>query len=309
MTSSTCDLHTHTVLSDGTLTPEQLVQAAKEAGLSAIAVTDHDTTQGLGPAEEEGRRLGVEILPGIEMSAKTVSAKGVETDIHILGYLIRHQDARFQDVLTMLRRERETRTRKILEKLERLGIRLTMKDVGAVAGGKYLGRPSGRATGTEGGPVALGRPHIARAMVRAGYVKTFEDAFQKYLRDGGPAYVEKTYLSPAECIQMIRRIDGVAVLAHPRFGGPRGQKGWDALVKAGLDGIEAYHSQHSAPMAKSYERLALEHGLLVTGGSDFHSHENDFTGKLGDVRMPYSVIEAMRSRKASRSGQDFTLHP
>jgi predicted metal-dependent phosphoesterase TrpH len=275
-----CDLHTHTFYSDGTLSPEQLVQEAKNAGLSAIAVTDHDITDGIEPAETEGRRIGLEIIPGIEITATARNAQGAEIDMHILAYFIRHQDNSFQKILTDLRERRARRMEQILEKLERLGLKLNTQFLREQAGKK-----------------AVGRTHVARALVEAGYSTSVDEAFRRYLQAGCAAYVPQNSLTPVECINLVRQAGGVSVVAHPRFGGPRDRKGWEDLARAGLDGIEAYHSQHSSSAAKSYHRLAQELGLLVTGGSDFHSFQNRGKEKLGESLLPYEMVDSLRARK------------
>lgn len=277
-----CDFHTHTVYSDGTLTPEQLVREAHKAGLTTLSVTDHDITDGIEAAQTEAHRLGMEVIPGIELSAMVKNANGMESEMHILGYFIQYRNAHFQETLAMFRRTRLKRAEHMIAKLAHLGMKLKTEKIERHAEGK-----------------AVGRPHIARALVEAGHVTNFDEAFHKYLKEGRPAYVPKALLTPVECVQLIRRVGGLAAVAHPLFGGPRQRKGWEALIKAGLNGIEAYHSQQPPHMAKEYERLAQEYGLLVTGGSDFHSFENGPKGKLGDVRMPASVLEAMRGRKNS----------
>jgi 3',5'-nucleoside bisphosphate phosphatase len=154
---------------------------------------------------------------------------------------------------------------------------------------------------------AVGRPHIARALVEAGYVSSFDEAFHKYLKENRPAYVAKAAMTPVDCVQMIRRAGGLAVVAHPHFGGPRTRKSWETLVKAGLNGIEVHHSQQPAHARKEYEALAREYGLLITGGSDFHSHENGPKGRLGEVDLPYSVLQTMRERKAALDKQAVTI--
>lgn len=275
-----CDLHMHTNYSDGTLTPEQLIQAAHAAGLTTVSLTDHDITDGLDAASEEGARLGVEVIAGIELSAMVKNAQGMETEMHILGYFINHRNAHFQETLTMFRKTRLKRAEHMIAKLAHLGMKLNTDKIEAHAQGK-----------------AVGRPHIARALMEAGHVRNFDEAFEKYLKEGRPAYVPKAQLSPVECVQLIRRVGGLAVVAHPQFGGPRQKKTWESLIRAGLNGIEAFHSQQAPHIAKEYERLAQEYGLIATGGSDFHSAENGPKGKLGDVRMPYSVVESLRARK------------
>jgi predicted metal-dependent phosphoesterase TrpH len=277
-----CDLHMHTFYSDGTLSPTELVRAAHKVGLTHISLTDHDITDGIDEAAEEGKKLGVEVVAGVELSAMVRNANGVESEMHILGYFLNYRNAHFQETLGMFRKTRLKRAEHMIVKLGHLGLKLSPDKIRDHANGK-----------------AVGRPHIARALLEAGYVASFEEAFHKYLKEGRPAYVPKALLTPVECVQLIRRVGGLAVVAHPQFGGPRQKKGWESLVRAGLNGIEAYHSQQPPGQAKSYERIAQEFGLLVTGGSDFHSFENGPKGALGDVRLPYSCLEALRTHKDS----------
>lgn len=273
-----CDLHTHTLHSDGTLSPADLVRQAKKAGLDAIAITDHDTVAGLPEAEKEGRRHGMEIIPGVELTAVPPRKSGGESEMHILGYFIDPEDFHLQKALAGFRGERSRRLDLVLKRLAGLGLPLERSQVEAHAKGE-----------------AVGRPHIARALVEAGHVKTFDQAFDRYLQSGRAAYVPKIGPSPAECVALIRRAGGVASVAHPRFGGPSTREEWDALVAAGLGGIEARHSEQSAAEGKRYDRLARELGLVATGGSDFHSLKDGPKGRLGDVRLPYEVVERLRA--------------
>ncbi|HOW28241.1 MAG TPA: PHP domain-containing protein [Elusimicrobiota bacterium] len=276
-----CDLHTHTTFSDGTLSAVDLVRRAKDIGLSAVAITDHDTTDAIDVAQEEGKRLGIEVVPGIELSA-TVTGDESDTEMHILGYFIRHHDSHFQETLAMFRRTRLRRAHHILNRLSNLGLHLNAEKLYAQNQGK-----------------AFGRPHIARALIDEGYVSSYDEAFDIYLSEGKPAYVPKARLTPTACIHLIRRVGGLAVMAHPYFGGPRLKKSWGVLLRAGLNGIEAVHPKHSESIVKAYEKLAKELDLFTTGGSDFHSDDEGPAGQLGDVRMPYSVVETMRKKKES----------
>lgn len=286
----TCDLHTHSTYSDGTLTPAELVRAAKAARLDVIALTDHDTTDGVPEAVAEGRRIGLEVIPGIELSSSVASPTGQESEMHILGYFLRCDDAHFQNTLALLRKERVGRGIKILAKLAELGMPLNDTKWGESDDGK-----------------SFGRPHIARALVAAGHVGSVQEAFNRYLSDGKPAFVPKPMPSPAECIRMIRRVGGLAVLAHPMFGAPRQKQGWEALIKAGLNGIEAYHSQHSANQIREYVALAREFDLLVTGGSDFHAFDGSKRGQLGEVHIPEELLEALRRKKDEHDAKNQSI--
>jgi len=285
-----CDFHTHSNYSDGVLTPSQLVRAAREAGLGVISLTDHDITDGVEEAQAEGRRAGVEVIPGVELSAGVRNAYGVETEMHVLGYFINPRNSHLQQTLAMFRKTRLKRAEHMVAKLAHLGMRLKAEKIDEQSQGK-----------------TVGRPHIARALVAAGFIGNYQEAFDKYLKEGKPAYVSKALMSPLECIQLIHRAGGLAVVAHPFYGGPRQRQTWDFLIKNGLDGIEAHHSHHPPHTAKHYETLARDYGILVTGGSDFHSAENGPTGNLGDVRMPHRAFAEMRARKEILDAQNLCI--
>lgn len=192
------DLHTHTTASDGTLSPAELVREAAAVGLQILAVTDHDTTDGIQQAQEEARRCGLELVPGVELSTDTAGA-----EVHILGYFVDWRDPEFTALLRRMREDRVERAREMVRRLNRLGLPLTFDDVARQADG------------------AVGRPHVARALVAAGYVSSFEEAFTRYLARGRPAYVERRRFTPEEAVEVVLRAGGVPVLAHPLWGGDR----------------------------------------------------------------------------------------
>jgi len=275
------DLHSHTYFSDGTLSPEKLVQRARQVRLSALAITDHDITDGIEPAMAEGNKCGVEIVPGIELSsqfeAKDQDAKNSE--IHILGYFLDWKNAELQRILRQFRSDRENRARDTITKLSAIGLPMDFKDIQETTKG-----------------ASIGRPHIARAMMNAGYVSSYDEAFTHYLTEGRPGFVPKPYFSTGEAIDLIHRTGGVASIAHPIFGGPRNSKGWKRLVDQGLDAIEAYHSQHSAATARNYAGIAQEYGLLITGGSDYHTDGHGPRAKLGRRRIAYTYLEKLKEK-------------
>lgn len=288
--SLTCDLHTHSTYSDGTLTPAELVRAAKAARLDIIALTDHDTTDGIPEAVDEGNRIGLEVIAGIELSSSVASPTGQEVEMHILGYFLRIEDAHFQKVLALHRQERLGRGEKILARLSELGMPLDSAHLQEFTDGK-----------------SFGRPHIARALVQARYVGSVQEAFNRFLNDGKPAYVPKPMPSPAECIKMIHRVGGLAVLAHPTFGAPRQRQGWEALVKAGLNGVEAYHSQHTPNQIREFVKLAKDLNILVTGGSDFHAFDGSKRGQLGEVHLSEEILQTLRQKKQDLDAQNQTI--
>jgi len=274
------DLHTHTTASDGTCPPAENVRLAREAGLAAVAVTDHDTVAGLSEAIEAGERYGVEVVPGVEIST---AAEG--KDIHVLGYYIDHRDPRFLSRLASLRQVRQRRNEAMVARLNELGIDVTMEEILAQAKGR-----------DEAG--SLGRPHIAEALVRKGIVPDVREAFRRFLGEGKPAYVQPQRISPEEAFVWIHEAGGTAIIAHP------GLYGRDDLVCRLLehaDGLEAYHSDHAPEEEERYRRMAEEAGKLVTGGSDFHGERGGrvFHGPIGNRTVDIAVVDALR-RRASR---------
>ena len=273
------DLHVHTIISDGTLSPEQVARLAVERRLKAIAVTDHDTVAGIAPAREEGEQLGLEVVPGVEMSAQ--SEKGI---LHILGYFVRVDEPGLLMSLESLSRARRERIPKILSKLERRHVHIANEEVEHEAVG---GVP--------------GRPHVARIMLRKGYVRALQEAFELYLKKGASAYVEKAKLSPQEAIETILKAGGLPVLAHPYSLGEDDPQRLEAVVRGlmdyGLTGIEAYYSRHTRKQTTVFLRLASRLGLVVTGGSDFHG-ANKPGIELGVIPetgpLSYSILEGLK---------------
>lgn len=277
------DLHTHTTASDGLHAPEENVRMAHEAGLAAVAVTDHDTVAGLPAAFREGERLGITVVPGVEIS--TV-ANG--QDIHVLGYYMNLEDPLFLERLAELRSVRERRNDLMLARLRELGIPIRLEEVEAIKAERQ---------GQADKPAeSIGRPHIADWLVRHGIVASMREAFDKYLGKGGQAYVNPPRIHPAEAIRWIHEAGGCAVLAHP------GLYGDDSLVaeliSAGLDGIEALHSDHSPEQEERYRRMAAEAGLLVTAGSDFHGKRQGetFHGPIGNRRVGLDVVNRLQNQ-------------
>ncbi|MGG1514752.1 PHP domain-containing protein [Paenibacillus oryzisoli] len=278
------DLHTHTIASDGLQSPAANVRMAKEAGLSVLAITDHDTVSGVLEALAAGKELGVTVIPGVEIS--TV-AEG--QDIHVLGYNVDITDAAFLERLASLRDTRDVRNQMIIAKLQELGMAITMAEVEQeVAHIKRKGD-------------TVGRPHIAAVLLKKGYVGTMTEAFDRYLATGAAAYANPPRIAPETAITWIHEAGGQAVLAHP------GIYGNDTLVEAimgqGLDGIEAYHSDHTPEQEAKYAALAEGAGLLVTAGSDFHGVRDGeaFHAAIGARRIDMSRLPSiLQQEKGAR---------
>lgn len=271
------DLHTHTTASDGSTPPRALVAMAIEKGLSTLAVSDHDSTEGLDEAMAAGRELGLDVIPAIELS--TDIADG---EVHVLGYLIDYQQPAFQATLRTLREARRGRAQKMVEKLSALGMPLEWAHVQRIAG-----------------DATVGRPHVARAMVEKGYVPDIKTAFDLYIHRNGPAYVERYKLTPADAIALVHSVGGVAVLAHP-FEGNGNLHLAPELAPAGLDGVECYYTGYSQAQVQTLLDTAARYGLVATGGSDFHGAGVVADAFLGQPRVPYQVVLDLRSRWQSR---------
>lgn len=279
------DLHVHTTASDGTMSPAEVVRYAKQKGLRTIAITDHDTIEGIEEGLQEGSKQGLEIIPGVELSADF--PKGT---MHVLGYYIDHTGAELVDKLTVLQQARSERNLKIIEKLRALGIKIELSEV--------------KETPEHG---QIGRPHFAHTMVKKGYAQDIQDAFDRYLRKGGPAYVEKFRLSPEEAINMIRTAGGITVLAHPFTLNKPQPHEFDAVIRElkqqGLDGIEVHYPEHSEGLKKFYRDVAHKYGLLITGGSDFHGltkDDVDLGEGYGDRELTHTIVDAMKIRRETR---------
>ncbi len=269
MEESYVDLHTHTTCSDGLARPEQMPDLAKKAGLKAVAVTDHDTTRAIDRALQAGSLLNIEVIPGVELSTMLD-----DNEIHILGYFIDWQNRNFGEKIRRLREGRLFRAEKILARLKRLGINLHIDQVLEIAG--------------EG---VVGRPHIADALVREGVVCSYDEAFDRYIGQHGPAYVPKRLLSPAEAIGLIATAGGVPVLAHP--GTVHRDELIPLLVKWGLKGIEIIHPMHTPQLTQHYQEISRRYGLVCTGGSDYHG-KGRLLNEIGKYKVPYQMVETLR---------------
>lgn len=259
------DLHTHTTASDGILPPERVVAAAAAAGLRALAITDHDTVDGVPEAESAGLRTGIRIVRGVELSA----SQG-ESEIHILALNVSRLD-RIQQRLSELREQRLGRAHLIVQKLNEVGVAITVEEVlDAAAGG------------------AVGRPHIARVMIARGFVLDLREAFQKYLRAGARAFVPKDKLSVTDAVKIAHESGALAIWAHPGSGGRRER--FETVIQAGMDGAEILHPSHSAEDTVRIRALVEFFGLLPSGGSDWHGQAEGHR-QLGMMKVPAEWLD------------------
>lgn len=277
--SSRVDLHIHSTASDGRLSPEEIVAKAAGLGLNVIALTDHDTTDGVAPAQATAADFpGLRVIPGVELSADFAQGEA-----HILGYFIDDTDKELRVGLEAMRNSRSERAREMIVKLNNLGIHVEWPRVQEIAG-------SG----------SVGRPHLALAMLEKGYVGSFREAFTNYIGRGAPAYAERRKVTPVEAVELILRAGGLPVLAHPLF-----INDWQALVVelkgVGLVGIEAYYDGYTAQEIDSLRVMAEKHGLITTGGSDFHGIDAGIETALGGVDVPVEVVERMAALAEQRA--------
>ena len=282
MTGSPIDLHMHSTASDGSDAPEAVAALAERNGVRVIALTDHDCLDGIPAAAARAQEAGIRLIPGVELSVHEEA-----TDVHLLAYGFDPADAALRAAIARYREARRERARKILARLKGLGIRVPLETVEEIA---------------RGG--AIGRPHVAEALLRGGHVETFNEAFQRFLGTHAPAYVAKAAVSLEEASTVVREAGGVTVLAHP------GTLNRDHMIpswaRRGLDGIEVWHSKHDASTVARYQGYAKLHGLLMTGGSDYHGERTPAV-TIGSVPIPESILppldEAFRARRPAASGR------
>ena len=268
------DLHLHTTASDGTLDPAELVARARDAGVRTLSITDHDTMSGVPAAAEAASKLGLEFLPGIEITAVLD-----RRDVHLLGYFLDPSPRTLESFLLTQHDDRITRARAMSEKLEGLGVAIAIDPIveSAVATGR-----------------SVARPLLARALVEAGHASSPQEAFDRWIGDSGPAYVPRTGLSPADVVRLVSRAGGVSSIAHP------GLLNRDALVpslaKAGLTAIEVYHPEHDSSAQSHYRQLSAKHELAISGGSDFHGDDHHRAFSLGSVGVPREAFIPLLQR-------------
>ncbi len=273
----TADLHTHSRYSDGTNTPRQLIELAKAAGLSAIALTDHDILDGLPEAEAAATEHGIELIPGLELSS---AWKGREA--HMLAFFIDPAHLGFQQRLATQRTNRIARVHEMVERLQKVGLAIEPADVFAMASNQG----------------AVGRLHVAQALVKRGHVKTPEEAFDRYIGNNGPGFIPGSSLSAVEAIHAIREAGGIPVLAHPIY--LKDDAILDHLTREGLVGVEAYHSSHNPEVVARYEKIAKRLGLLKTGGTDYHGSAKEGV-PIGQATVPYELVDALKAWKQTHA--------
>ena len=271
------DLHVHTTASDGALTPAQVVETAAKMGLAAVAITDHDTVDGINEALAAGERFGIEVVPGTEISA---THEGGE--LHILGYFIDHHHPALVEQMRIMKESRFERGRKMVEKLNAMGVRVDFERVAELSNGG-----------------AVGRPHVARAICEAGAASSMDSAFGRFLQRNGPAYVDRYKIGPVEVVNLIREAGGapccghVAKLKHDEL--------VLELVRHGLAAVEVYHPDHGPASTRFYRKFAERNSLIATGGSDAHCFPNSKSGGIGCVTVDHAVVEDLRRAARARS--------
>ncbi len=266
------DLHVHTTCSDGLLPPEEVVIKAKEVGLTAVGIADHDSVNGIEKALTKGTEIELEVVPAVELSCLYNN-----NDIHILGYYLDYQNPELLDFLDKVQQQRLERAHKIVGKLSEQGVNINVDRVLELSAG-----------------ASVGRPHIAQVLLEKGYVNSFNEAFWKFIGYHCPAYVAKMEISPPEAINMIKKFSGIPVLAHP--GSYHSDELVYFLIEAGIAGLEVWHPEHSQSSADHYLEICQKNGLLVTGGSDCHGGRK---GKIfmGEVRVPYHYLSELKQKR------------
>jgi predicted metal-dependent phosphoesterase TrpH len=265
------DLHMHTNHSDGSCSAQEVLEIVREKKLVAFAITDHDTLDGYRAIRALRTQSDPELITGVELS---VLCKG--DDVHMLAYLFEESDGPLDMALTEFQKMRKERGRRIVDRLQELGLQIPFEAVMDTAGTSVVGRP-----------------HIAHTLKRLGMVSGYQEAFDRYIHSGGPAYVPKVMMTAEEAISLIHRAGGITSLAHPFLDNMA--KHVETLVSMGLDAIEVRHSTHSPNDVRRLERVAVKHGLIVTGGSDFHSREGRY-GMIGSQKVPASYLDKMKER-------------
>ena len=262
------DLHMHTTFSDGSFTPLELLEKVRDANINIVSITDHDSVNAIEEATAIGKEFGIQVIPGVELSTDVE-----DQEIHILGYFLDIQSSELQKYLSFFRDERFHRAKRMVRNLNNLGFEMSMDDVLEVSNGS-----------------AIGRPHLALVMLNKGYVSDFYEAFHKYLRDGGPAYERKIYVSPKSALKLINDAGGLSFIAHPSN---MKESILMTLINAGVDGIEVTHPSHSNYQKKFYRGIVNQYCLLESGGSDFHGGKKNDEQNLGKFLLPHKHYQEM----------------
>jgi 3',5'-nucleoside bisphosphate phosphatase len=270
--TSQVDLHTHSTYSDGLLSPAMLVEEAASRGVRILALTDHDTVAGIAEARVAGERLGVEIIPGVELSAALPGGG----EVHLLGYFVDVEDSDFLAQLAGYARARSERMERMVERLNRIGAPVAIERVREIAG-----------HGT------VGRPHLGRALVEAGYAEDLSDAFARFIGGGKPAFVPRPRVDPRDAIALVRAAGGVPVLAHP-FSTGGVESVLDRLVPAGLAGMEVDYGEYTPEVREILRQIAARRGLIATGGSDYHGPDRRSARELGSAPVSLESVAALQ---------------
>jgi predicted metal-dependent phosphoesterase TrpH len=278
------DLHLHTNKSDGRLSPTELVRLARQGGVRRMALTDHDTTDGVDEALAEGELLGVEVIPGVELGTDSRSG-----DMHMLGLFLDYTNTTFQETMARFREGRIARVHKIVSNLAEVGVNISVDRVFEIAG-----------------EASVGRPHVAQALLETGYITAMPEAFEKWLAYGGPGDVPRDKLSPEDAIELIHAVGGLAVVAHP-YEGKNVLEQLPGLAEAGLDGVETYYPNYGPDRVGELLGLCKMLGILPTGGTDFHGFPHRMASdgapiinNPGSVEIPPSVLDALEARRAKK---------
>jgi predicted metal-dependent phosphoesterase TrpH len=269
------DLHLHTFFSDGTFSPEELAGHGARLGFAAMALTDHDSVEGCARMMVACAAAGIEFIPGTELTAEID-----DTELHLLGYFLDAHNEKLLTEISKFQIVRQNRIHEMVAAINKLGVPLTAETVFALANCK-----------------SPGRPHVARALVKAGLVANLDEAFERFLKKGRPAWVPKAKMSALEGMELIHQAGGLAVMAHPGLN--RTDEIIPALVEAGMDGIECFHTKHSTATSERYLQIAEKYNLLVTGGSDCHGFSKN-KPLIGTVKLPYEYVEKMKETRIAR---------
>jgi predicted metal-dependent phosphoesterase TrpH len=272
------DLHLHTNFSDGTYTPEELAGHARRCGLAVVALTDHDTVEGCPRMAAACRGLGVDFIPASELTAELDG-----NELHLLGYFLDTENSRLITELAKFQEVRQNRIREMCARLNQMGLPLPAEAVFKIANCR-----------------SPGRPHVGRALVQAGLCATQDEAFERFLKKGKPAWVPKFQMSAVEAIALIHQAGGLAVMAHPGLN--RTDEAIPVLAAMGMDGLECFHTRHSTAQSQHYSQLAEQHGLLVTGGSDCHGM-NKGRPLIGSIKLPLDYVVKMKAKLRRRAAK------